>query len=126
VRQAGRLGAGGDYPDGQAGHRRAAGDGRRRLVGILSERDYARKIILQGKHSAETRVAEIMTREVVTAHAGYDGAAGLAMMTNGFFRHLPVIEDGKVVGLVSIGDLVKAVIADQQATIEELERYVTT
>jgi CBS domain-containing protein len=96
------------------------------LVGILSERDYARKIILQGKRSAETRVAEIMTREVATASLDTTAQQGLAMMTNGFFRHLPIMEDGKMVGLVSIGDLVKAVIADQQATIEELERYVTS
>jgi CBS domain-containing protein len=97
-----------------------------KLVGILSERDYARKIILHGKHSGETRVAEIMTSEVVTGTLDTTAQQGLAMMTNGFFRHLPILEDGKMVGLVSIGDLVKAVIADQQATIEELERYVTT
>lgn len=96
------------------------------LVGIVSERDYARKIILQGRHSAETRVAEVMTREVATATPETTAQQGLAMMTNGFFRHLPILEDGKMVGLVSIGDLVKAVIADQQATIEELERYVTS
>jgi CBS domain-containing protein len=96
-----------------------------RLVGILSERDYARKIILQGRRSAETRVAEIMTTEVATATKDMTAQQGLAMMTEGFFRHLPVVEDGRVVGLVSIGDLVKAVIADQQAVIQELERYVT-
>jgi CBS domain-containing protein len=96
-----------------------------RLVGILSERDYARKIILQGRRSAETRVAEIMTTEVATATKDMTAQQGLAMMTEGYFRHLPVIEDDRVVGLVSIGDLVKAVIADQQAVIQELERYVT-
>jgi CBS domain-containing protein len=96
-----------------------------RLVGILSERDYARKIILQGRRSADTRVAEIMTPEVATASKEMTAQQGLAMMTEGFFRHLPVMEEGRVVGLVSIGDLVKAVIADQQAVIEELERYVT-
>lgn len=96
-----------------------------RLVGILSERDYARKIILQGRRSAETRVAEIMTTEVATVTKDMTAQQGLAMMTEGYFRHLPVVEDGRVVGLVSIGDLVKAVIADQQAVIQELERYVT-
>lgn len=96
-----------------------------RLVGVLSERDYARKIILQGRRSAETRVAEIMTTEVVTATKDMTAQQCLAMMTEGYFRHLPVIEDERVVGLVSIGDLVKAVIADQQAVIQELERYVT-
>jgi len=96
-----------------------------RLVGIVSERDYARKIILQGRRSAETRVAEIMTREVFTATEDMTAQRCLGMMTEGFFRHLPVMDGERVVGLVSIGDLVKAVIADQQEVIQELERYVT-
>jgi CBS domain-containing protein len=96
-----------------------------RLVGIVSERDYARKIILQGRRSAETRVAEIMTGEVATATEDMTAQQCLGMMTEGFFRHLPVMEGDRVVGLVSIGDLVKAVIADQQEVIQELERYVT-
>lgn len=96
-----------------------------RLVGVLSERDYARKIILQGRRSAETLVAEVMTGEVVTAGPELTAHQGLEMMTKGFFRHLPVIENDRVIGIVSIGDLVKAVIADQQAVIQELERYVT-
>ncbi|HUG99921.1 MAG TPA: CBS domain-containing protein [Gammaproteobacteria bacterium] len=96
-----------------------------RLVGIVSERDYARKIILQGRRSAETLVAEVMTFEVVTTTPDKTAQQCLAMMTEGFFRHLPVMENGRVTGLVSIGDLVKAVIADQQAVIQELERYVT-
>lgn len=96
-----------------------------RLAGIVSERDYARKIILQGRRSAETRVVEIMTADVATATLEMTAQQCLGMMTEGFFRHLPVVEGGRVVGLVSIGDLVKAVIADQQAVIDELERYVT-
>lgn len=96
-----------------------------RLVGIVSERDYARKIILQGRRSAETLVAEVMTSEVVTTTPDKTAQQCLAMMTEGFFRHLPVMENGRVTGLVSIGDLVKAVIADQQAVIQQLERYVT-
>jgi CBS domain-containing protein len=96
-----------------------------RLAGILSERDYARKIILQGRHSSQTRVEEIMTREVATATLDTTAQQGLAMMTEGFFRHLPVMEGDRVIGLVSIGDLVKAVIHDQRVVIEELERYVT-
>ncbi len=96
------------------------------LVGILSERDYARKVILQGRRSAETLVSEVMTREVATATPDVTARQGLARMTDGYFRHLPVIEEDTIVGLVSIGDLVKAVIAEQQATIEELERYVTS
>ncbi|HRP88296.1 MAG TPA: CBS domain-containing protein [Gammaproteobacteria bacterium] len=96
-----------------------------RLVGIVSERDYARKIILQGRRSAETRVAEVMTREVATATEDMTAQQCLGMMTQGFFRHLPVMDGERVIGLVSIGDLVKAVIADQQEVIEQLERYVT-
>lgn len=96
-----------------------------RLVGILSERDYARKIILQGRRSAETLVSEIMTPDVATVPPEMTARQGLAIMTNGYFRHLPVMEDGKVIGLVSIGDLVKTVIAEQQAMIDQLERYVT-
>lgn len=96
-----------------------------RLVGIVSERDYARKIILQGRRSAETRVVEIMTREVATATEDMTAQQCLGMMTQGFFRHLPVMDGERVIGLVSIGDLVKAVIADQQEVIEQLERYVT-
>lgn len=96
-----------------------------RLAGIVSERDYARKIILQGRRSAETRVAEIMTADVRTATLGMTAQHCLGMMTEGHFRHLPVIEDERVVGLVSIGDLVKSIIAEQQATIRELEKYVT-
>lgn len=96
-----------------------------RLVGVVSERDYARKIILQGRRSAEARVAEIMTCEVVTATEDMTAQCCLGMMTEGFFRHLPVMDGDRVVGLVSIGDLVKAVIADQQEVIQELERYVT-
>lgn len=96
-----------------------------RLVGIVSERDYARKIILQGRRSAETRVADIMTSKVATATEDMTAQQCLGMMTQGFFRHLPVMDGEKVIGLVSIGDLVKAVIADQQAVIQQLERYVT-
>ena len=96
-----------------------------RLVGVISERDYARKVILQGRRSEHTTVAQIMTREVRTATPGMTAQHCLGMMTEGHFRHLPVMEDEKVVGVVSIGDLVKCVIADQQVVIEELERYVT-
>jgi len=96
-----------------------------RLVGILSERDYARKIILQGRRSAETLVSDIMTADVTTVPPEMTAREGLAIMTNGYFRHLPVVENGSLIGLVSIGDLVKAVIDEQQAMIDELERYVT-
>lgn len=96
-----------------------------RLAGIVSERDYARKIILQGRRSAETRVDTVMSREVITASPEMTAQQGLALMTERFIRHLPVVDNGKVIGVVSIGDLVKAVIDGQQFVIQELERYVT-
>lgn len=95
------------------------------LAGVVTERDYARKIVLEGRRSRETQVREVMTGEVTTIEPDRTAADGLAVMTDGRFRHLPVVEGGKVVGVVSIGDLVKAVIADQQSLIEQLEKYVT-
>lgn len=96
-----------------------------RLEGVISERDYARKVILEGKKSRETPVGDIMTSEVITVTPDLTAHQGLALMTKKHIRHLPVIEDGRVIGVVSIGDLVKAVIDDQQHQIEQLERYVT-
>ncbi len=96
-----------------------------RLEGIMSERDYARKVILKGRKSAETRVREIMTSDVKTIPPETTAQQGLALMTEGFFRHLPVVEDDQVIGVVSIGDLVAAVIEDQKSLIDQLERYVT-
>ncbi len=96
------------------------------LVGIFTERDYARKLILQGKSSKETLVSEIMSDKVayVTLTATVDEC--MALMTEKHFRHLPVLsDDGEVIGIVSIGDLVKATISNQQFLISELARYIT-
>jgi CBS domain-containing protein len=95
------------------------------LVGIISERDYARKVILKAKSSMQTRVEEIMTRKVVVVEPSHTLEEAMALMTEKRLRHLPVVEGDTVVGLVSIGDLVKAKIDDQSFIIEQLERYIS-
>jgi CBS domain-containing protein len=94
------------------------------LVGIVSERDYARKVILQGKLSATTAVREIMTAPVITSTPDNNVDQAMRAMTEHRIRHLPVVRGEMVVGVVSIGDLVKAVIDEQQHTIEDLEHYI--
>ena len=94
-------------------------------VGIMSERDYARKIILEGRSSRETRIRSIMTTRLVWAHPSDSVEHAMALMTRERIRHLPVVDGDSVLGLVSIGDLVKAMIDQQQFTIEQLERYIT-
>lgn len=94
------------------------------LNGIISERDYARKVILAGKSSRQTPVREIMTTAVLCAKLEQSVEQCLALMTDKRIRHLPVADGGKVVGLVSIGDLVKEIIAEQQFIIEQLEHYI--
>ena len=95
-----------------------------RLAGILSERDYARKIVLQGRSSRETPVREIMTAEVITVAPEHSCDHCMQVVTNSRIRHLPVVEGGEVVGILSIGDLVRAVIERQQQELEQLQRYI--
>jgi CBS domain-containing protein len=96
-----------------------------RLLGVISERDYTRKVILKGKSSRETPVEDIMTRELFTAHANDNVTDCMRRMTEHRVRHLPVMDGSRLVGILSIGDLVNWVISAQQVTIDHLERYIT-
>jgi len=96
-----------------------------RLVGMISERDYARKVILVGRGSRETAVAEIMTINVKTVRPGDSVQECMQIMTENRVRHVPVLEDGKLTGLISIGDCVNWIISAQTAAIDDLERFVT-
>ena len=93
-------------------------------VGIVSERDYARKVVLQGKSSRETLVRAIMSRPVIHGEPEQSIDECMALMTAKHIRHLPILEKGNLVGIVSIGDLVRAKVADQQFRIEQLEQYI--
>jgi CBS domain-containing protein len=94
------------------------------LVGVISERDYARKVILLGRSSAETPVWQIMSSPVVTVTPEDDVRQCMQVMTEKRIRHLPVVQDGRMVGMISIGDLVRVVIEEQDQTIEHLERFI--
>lgn len=96
-----------------------------RLLGIMSERDYARKVIVKGRASDSTPVSTIMTADVVTTSSQETVNHCMALMTDRRIRHLPVVDDNVVVGIISIGDLVQAIIADQQEAIEQLEQYIS-
>jgi CBS domain-containing protein len=95
-----------------------------KMVGIISERDYARKVVLQGKSSRNTTVREVMTPDVIAVGINETIENCMDLMTRNKIRHLPVVKDGAVAGIISIGDIVKAIISEQQATIQDLEQYI--
>jgi CBS domain-containing protein len=95
------------------------------LLGIVTERDYARKVIIKGRSSKTTRVSEIMTTGVFTTSSTESVNDCMSLMTEKRIRHLPVLEDNRVIGMISIGDLVQAIISDQKEEIEQLENYIS-
>lgn len=95
------------------------------FVGIFTERDYARKVILKGKSSKETLIREIMTEDPITVTLDNSIEDCMRLMTNKFIRHLPVLENGKLIGIISIGDVVKYIIEEQRFIIQNLEHYIT-
>ena len=97
----------------------------KKMQGIFSERDYARGIVLKGKSSKKTSVGELMTKNVIYVAPDDRIKECMALMTSKRVRHLPVYQDGELIGIVSIGDLVKQIISDQEFTIRELEKYIT-
>jgi len=95
-----------------------------KLIGLISERDYARKVILKGRSSRTTQVREIMTGQVLYAQPEQNIEECMVVMTEKRVRHLPVLEEGRLLGVISIGDLVKSIISEQKFIIEQLERYI--
>ncbi len=95
------------------------------LVGIFTERDYARKLILKGRFSRDTAVSELMTQEVLYVEPQNSIEDCMVLMTNKRVRHLPVLDDKQLIGIVTIGDVVKQIISDQESTIRHLEKYIT-
>ena len=96
-----------------------------KTVGVISERDYARRMVLEGRSSKDTRVEEIMTSRVIYAEPAQSVEECMALMTEKRIRHLPIMDEGRLVGVISIGDLVKAIITEQKFIIDQLERYIS-
>ncbi len=97
-----------------------------KLVGIISERDYARQIILKGRSSESTKVNEIMSKDVVTAEPCEETTTCMSLMTDRRIRHMPIVEGNKVVGVISMGDIVRSIIAEQDSTISDLGKYISS
>ena len=97
-----------------------------KLTGIFSERDYARKVVLKGKNSTDTKLAEVMSKEVITISSDMQIDACMQLMTDKRVRHLPVMENGKSIGIISIGDVVRLMIDEQKYLIEQLQKFVTS
>lgn len=96
-----------------------------RLVGIVTERDYARRVALSGRRSSDTAVSDVMSTQVITVSPAWTADECVVLMDSKHIRHLPVLEDGKLIGVISIRDAIKAIIAEQQFTIRQLENYIT-
>ena len=96
-----------------------------KLIGIFSERDYARKVVLMGKNSTDTKLSEVMSKEVITISSDMQIDACMQLMTDKRVRHLPVVDNGKSIGIISIGDVVKLMINEQKYLIDELKKYIS-
>jgi CBS domain-containing protein len=97
-----------------------------KLIGIFSERDYARKVVLKGKNSTDTKLSEVMSKEVITISSDMQIDACMQLMTDKRVRHLPVVDNGKSIGIISIGDVVRLMIDEQKHLIEQLQKFVTS
>ena len=97
-----------------------------KLTGIFSERDYARKVVLHGKNSTDTRLAEVMSKEVITISYDLQIDACMQLMTDKHVRHLPVMDNGKSIGIISIGDVVRLMIDEQKHSIQQLQKFITS